>query len=261
MIDYKNKYLKYKIKYLNLVEQIGGKCSHPLFGKRSALELIKSGCTDPVDLFNMFKDINEAKKLGYRFKEINNIMPLDRIVNDLLSMNTYNDKYSKPLESLKNLGYFEGVEISEWLKSLMSSNIIDKKGKNIVLAKLRKCLKDANYLNEDGRIIGFVPNIEQDKELYIKIYNDDGSIYFLVDMFGLTIKQLFQLGLKKEDLKTSGFTTINWKKYGYTVKELHDAGIPGEDIDNRFSYDELVKGGYTCRKISKPKKLDTIKCI
>ena len=240
MIDYKNKYLKYKIKYLNLVKQIGGKCSHPLFGKRTALELIKSGCTNPVDLFNMFAfgDINEAKKLGYRFKEINTIMPLDKIVSSLLALRTRGDKYSIPIASLKNLGYFEGVEISEWVRSLIFTTM-----NNINGANLRSQLKQADYLNKDGKIIGFVPNIE-DKELYIKKY-EGYDISYLIE-FGLTIEQLFQFGFKKEDL---GNQFIDWKKYGYTVKELRDAGFSGAVITHSsFSHDELVNGGYTCSK-------------
>ena len=230
MIDYKYKYLKYKIKYLNLLDQIGGKCSHPFIGKKkTALELTRSGCYDYVELYKMFKDSNEAKTLGFRFKELNTSVPLDKIVYQFLN---HPDKasYSKPLESLKRLDYFEGVEISEWLRSLIFSDDV----------AVEELLQKENYLDKNGRITGFVPNIEKDKNFYKK-YNFDK----LLGMFGFTIKQLLELGHKIGTLYESN---INWKKYDFTVKELFDLGFPGERLQNYFYVNELEDGGYSCNK-------------
>ena len=231
MLNYEKKYLKYKIKYLELKNQIGGlfDCRFMLYNQDSARKAFTNKC-------------NVDKKVDLKKFQIKHLRVAGFSAEELEKWN-FSEKKSHyywgfSAKELKEAGFS-----AKDFKNCNDDMVADYKDDAYNLKFNANILKEAGFSAKELKEAGFSvrelvfrynrytdPDLEEPNSGFsAKELKDVGfSLKDLIAGFGPL--ELKAAGYTIADLKAAGFTTGNLKAAGFTAADFKAAGYTAADL-------------------------------
>jgi hypothetical protein len=231
-MTFKQKYLKYKIKYIDLKNQIGGM-------------LGTDPCPEKFDEHNPPSILECLEKYNCKYAELNQKNPLQmsKFNYDQYQKNFQNKKTRITMIELRSRGFPLSIFIERGfpLKNIIEANFSLHELKQAGFSA--KALGDY-YLLTDLLTVGFT----------VKEIADARFSLHKIRQAGITALQLRQAGVLAHNIRNLGFTLEELRATGITVAELKSEDYPLKKIrELGFTLLDLLNGGYKFDEIKQLK--------